>query len=170
VEAICTTAFDTSGSQSKRGEQWRRERGEQWKSKTLREDSSLRSQREGRRYERKEGERRAMEEQDSARRQQPEESAGGEEIREESGLPSQWPLFGSPTLTTIRVTSYRDKGGTIYFVVQPTLEGFRWIIEKTYDDFAHLHKSLVAYGISRAPNCHYRYALKPCPQPPSGVL
>ena len=60
-----------------------------------------------------EGERRAMEEQDSARRQQPEESAGGEEIREESGLPSQWPLFGSPTLTTIRVTSYRDKGGTI---------------------------------------------------------
>ena len=25
----------------------------------------------------------------------------------------QWPLFGSPTLSTIRVTSYTDRGGTI---------------------------------------------------------
>ena len=62
-----------------------------------------------------EEERRAMEEQDSARRQQPEESGGEgpEETRAQSGLPSQWPLFGSPTLTTICVTSYKDKGGTI---------------------------------------------------------
>ena len=27
-----------------------------------------------------------------------------------------------------------------YYVVQPTLEGFKWSVEKTYSDFAQLHK------------------------------
>ena len=31
-----------------------------------------------------------------------------------------------------------------YFVVQPTLEGFRWSVEKTYEDFAVLHRTVSA--------------------------
>ena len=36
-----------------------------------------------------------------------------ERLRGECSFPSQWPLFESPTVTTIRVTSYKDKQGTI---------------------------------------------------------
>ena len=40
--------------------------------------------------------------------------AGGEdELKVESGLPAQWPLFGSPALTTIRVTTCNERFGTI---------------------------------------------------------
>lgn len=99
--------------------------------------------------------------------------------REKKKLPPQWPLFASPTLTTIRVTSYKDIGDTIvswellklcilhfwgnmcinllwyffaiyilfvavcitqYFVVQPTLEGFHWMVDRTYEEFTQLHR------------------------------
>ena len=72
-----------------------------------------------------EEERRAMEERDSPGVQSPtcaaDSVSGGDDQKEcdregpaeVSSFPQQWPLFGSPTLTTIRVTSYRDVGGTI---------------------------------------------------------
>ena len=48
------------------------------------------------------------------RENEKEEEGEGEQLREDSGgLHIQWPLFDSPTLTTIRVTSYTDKQGTI---------------------------------------------------------
>lgn len=52
--------------------------------------------------------------QDRVERENEEEEGEGEQLREVSGgLHIQWPLFESPTLTTIRVTSYTDKQGTI---------------------------------------------------------
>lgn len=48
------------------------------------------------------------------RENEEEEEVEGEQLRESSsGVPIQWPLFESPTMTTIRVTSYTDRQGTI---------------------------------------------------------
>ncbi|CAI8048087.1 Nischarin [Geodia barretti] len=78
------------------------------------------------------------------------ESSDNEQASQDSSAAMQWPLFGSPTLSTIRVTSYTDRGGTIYFTVQPTLEGFHWVVERTFEEFSRLHKTLVDhYGISK---------------------
>ena len=41
------------------------------------------------------------------------ESSDNEQASQDSSAAMQWPLFGSPTLSTIRVTSYTDRGGTI---------------------------------------------------------
>ena len=35
------------------------------------------------------------------------------ELEKDSSAPVQWPLFGSPTLGTVRVTSYAQRGGTV---------------------------------------------------------
>ena len=29
-----------------------------------------------------------------------------------------------------------------YFTVQPTLEGFRWAVERTFEEFSRLHKTV----------------------------
>lgn len=48
------------------------------------------------------------------RENEEEEEVEGDQLRENSsGVPIQWPLFESPTMTTIRVTSYTDRQGTI---------------------------------------------------------
>lgn len=42
-----------------------------------------------------------------------EEEEGEGSETEETGAKVQWPLFGSPTLSTIRVTSYTVRGSTL---------------------------------------------------------
>lgn len=42
-----------------------------------------------------------------------------EQLGQKMGAAVQWPLFGSPTLSTIRVTSYTDRGGVIVSFTTP---------------------------------------------------
>lgn len=49
--------------------------------------------------------------------------ANEEEGNLESSLPTQWPLFESPTVTTIRVTSYIDRQGTFVSPLHKPLPG-----------------------------------------------
>lgn len=67
-----------------------------------------------------------------------------------SGVPVAWPLFTAPSISSLRVTKFQDKDGIMYFTVLAILEGYQWTVEKTYEDFAHLHKQLVhLYNMDR---------------------
>jgi len=86
-----------------------------------------------------------------------EEKNMADEGKEEEGrvvlqcAPKEWPLFDTPAISSMRVTGFENKGGTVYFSILTILEGFQWTVEKTFDQFAALHKSLVhLYGVEKS--------------------